>query len=194
MGLPVSVRTATVGAQLDILVLAAIDGTAYGVDLASGALVRATHVDIGNEQAISAFDVLRGSLCPPEPDADPSRPEEVVLEEHPRVVGRADKRQIERLLRPLRHPENEHILGFPGPAVEYWRLCSCCDRPSMALVESPSISLSASSVRFAWMGSRCELPAAPGLRAPLGKARRLLVAMTPPETGWCTKQVVALLP
>ena len=183
-----------VGAQLDVLVLAAIDGTAYGIDLASGALVRANHPAIGDGETISAFDVLRGSLAPPDPEADPSRPEEVELADAPRTVARLDRRKVERLLRPLRHPDGEHILGLPGPAVEYWRLCSCCDRPSMALVESESVSLSGSRVRFAWMGQRCELPAAPDLRAPLGRARHLLVALTPPRQGWCTKQVVALLP
>ena len=192
MGLAVSVRTAIGGAQIDLAVLAVADGTCYGVDLDSGALVRAGMTADDDPTRLRPFDIARGALADPDPDADPTRPDAVDLVGPMRPVGRLDRRRAERLLRPLRHPDGMPILGFGAAAIEYWRLEG--DRPSMAIVESSRAALAGSVVRFSWMGNLTELPAASQLRAPPGTPRRLLVALTSPHQGWCGKQVVALLP
>ena len=128
---------------------------------------------------------------------DTARPESVVLDGPPRVVGRIRPRQAERWLRPLLHPRREPILGLAGPAAPYWTLSG--DRPSLSLVAPGSRLLlyrvaAGAFCRFRWRDRVHQLPLTPTAahRVP-GRPRRLLVALTAPLDGYCHKVVAAVL-
>jgi len=185
-------RVTAPGATLELLVLASDGGGCAGVDIASGALVRAVYPERTSGR-LAPFDLVvapLGDLGEP----DPALPEAVELGRLPRLVGHLGARRAERWLRPLLHPQGEPLLGFMGPAVQFWELTG--ERPSMAVVEPRGGARvvrrpdGALRCRFLWRTLVVDLPLRAG---PLPVARRLLVALTPPRQGHCHKVVAALL-
>ncbi|HWC09984.1 MAG TPA: hypothetical protein VG455_02060 [Acidimicrobiales bacterium] len=207
-------RVGVAGAQLRMLVLAADTGGCVGVDMESGAFVRATFP--GGADDLAPFDVAVGEITEPSEPVDQSRPESVALASHPRRTGSLTPRRAERWLGPLQHPRRGALLGLPGRAVPYWTLAG--DRPSLTLVElaaGPQVRRGpfGYECRFTWQGARHQLPlldrrtlarldevgwprySARDLQHVLGhRVRRLLVVLTPPRRGYCYKVVASLLP
>jgi hypothetical protein len=207
-------RVAVAGAEVRMLVLTADTGGCVGVDLGSGAFVRARFDGAG--RAIGPFTVAIGRIAGSADPPDASRPETVVLDGPPRRTGALTPRRAERYLRPLQHPRNRPLLDMSGPAVPYWTLTG--DRPSVTLVEVPvgtQLRLEATGYecRFGWQGATLALPLvdrrltarldevgwarypARAVEHLLGhRVRRLLVVLSPPWDGYCYKVVAALLP
>jgi hypothetical protein len=165
---------------------------------------------------LAPFDVAIAELAESEHPTDMSRPESIELAAAPARRGRMSPRRAERWLKPLQLPRREPVLGFAGPAVQYWTLTG--DRPSVTLVDAP-VGMHAIRdpegfrVRFPWRGGRFDLPLADhhltaalddlgrarigssDLQRVLGfRPRRVLAALTPPFHGYCYKVAVALLP
>jgi hypothetical protein len=211
----VSYRVGIAGAELRVLVLAADTGGCVGVDLDSGAFVRASYSACPSEP-FSSFDVVTGRIAASSRPTDASRPETVELEEAPAQCGRLSERKVERYLAPLRHPRRGPLLGFAGRAVPYWTLTG--DRPSLTIVDvatGPQLRRGPAGYecRFTWQGGRHQYvlgdrrlaaqleevswPRYSGrdLQRLLGyRVRRLLIVLTPPHEGYCHKVVAALLP
>ncbi|MCA1656257.1 MAG: hypothetical protein LC713_00810 [Actinobacteria bacterium] len=208
-------RVAVAGAELQLLVLALEPDGCVGVDLDSGAFVRALYPG-GGRLALSPFDVASVAIGGPLDPPDASRPEAVLLESPPQRVGRLRLHRAERYLHALRHPPHRPLLGFQGVSVPYWTLSG--DQPSLALVEpseGPHVVGDGFgySCRFGWEGLVHQLPLADAdLTARLADLRRrrcspreltrvlgyvpgrLLLVVAGPHDGHCTKQVAALLP
>jgi len=205
-------RVEVAGAELQLLVLAADRAGCIGVDMASGALVRACHPEGGSR--LRPYDVATGRLAAPD-DPDWSRPELVTLAAPPRRTGHLRRRRAERYLRPLLHPPRPPLLGFGASAVPYWTLEG--DRPSVTLIEPGRLGVvregRAFRCRFEWQGVYHDLPLQDrGLAAVLDRlgrrgygpaelqraagfrVGRLLIAVTPPHRGYCYKTVAAMLP
>jgi hypothetical protein len=199
-----------------MLVLAPQPDGCVGVDLDSGAFVRAIYPDAG-EEALEAFDVTSAPIGEPLDPPDTVRPEAVTLALAPQRLGSLSPRRAERYLHALRHPPQGPLLGFPGVSVPYWTLTG--DRPSLALVEpseGPLVLASPSGgyeCRFGWQGAVHQFPLGDRrLAVELARQRRprsspreltrllgfrpdrLLVVVAGPSGGHCTKQVAALLP
>ncbi len=200
--------SAAPGNALELLVLAADGGQCAGVDLDSGALVRAWCA-VQPEQRARPYDVVSVTLAE-DIDAvpDPSEPEALVLDDAPEVIGRITGRRAERLLRPLLHPKGRPLLGFHAPAVPFWERRA--DHPSITLVEPDGmISLHREGTflacRFGWLGAvrelacldrriAAEMDLAGESRRVGIKGDRLVVALTPPIDGHCHKVVETVLP
>lgn len=211
---------AVAGAELRMLVLAADPGGCVGVDLESGAFVRATYdrrrrSSRGGGEP-TTFDLVSGEIAPSSDPPDVSRPETVVLAAPPKRTGQLSARRAERYLAPLHQPRRGPLLGFPGPTVPYWTLAG--DRPSLTLVEIVAgIQVRRArwgyECRFPWQGARQQLPLADtrlvaqledvgwprysgrDLQRLLGyRVGRLLVVLSPPRQGYCYKVVASLLP
>lgn len=194
-----------VGTDVELLVFAAHGRSIAGVDLQSGGLIWVTYPEGGARTALRPFDVVRGRSGPDQP-VDPCRPETIALVAAPEVTGHLRGRRAGRLLRPLLHPPDEHLLGFAGPAIPYWTLTG--DRPSLAVVEPRGpVTVRGDDdglhCRFVWRNINHELPFTdlrPGLADSARRGtgirvdRRLLVCLTPPYLGHCYKVVAALLP
>jgi hypothetical protein len=200
--------TAAEGDTLELLVLAADAGQCAGVDLASGALVRA-RCDEAPAVRLRPYDVVAVTLADDtEVVPDPSEPESVVALGAPEAIGRITGRRAEKLLRPLLHPDDAPLLGTHAPAVPFWERRA--DRPSIALVEPGGPILLRRepdylACRFAWNGAVRELPCIDrrvagemdrtGQRQRVADKRtRLVVALNPPIDGHCHKVVEAVLP
>jgi hypothetical protein len=202
-------RVAQAGAQLDFLVLASEPAGCVGVDMMSGAFVRARHP--AATRLLRPFQIARARLAHDDvPDA--AQPELVDLAAPPRPVGRVLPRRAERRLRPLLHPPRLPLLGFSGNAVPYWTLEG--NRPSVALIEPERLAVGTGegghTCRFLWRDGYHELPLldwwllarlGDGAAGPRELARllghapdRLVVALTPPMQGYCYKAVVGVLP
>jgi hypothetical protein len=208
-------RVAVTGAELRMLVLAPQPDGCVGVDLDSGAFVRAIYPDAGDEP-LEAFDVTTAPIGEPVDPPDTVRPEAVPLAAAPQRVGSLRPRRAERYLQALRHPPQGPLLGFPGVSVPYWTLVG--DRPSLALVEPSEgplvlVGTSGYECRFGWQGAVHQFPLGDRrLALELARQRRrrsspreltrmlgfrpgrLLVVVAGPSGGHCTKQVAALLP
>ena len=208
-------RVAVAGAELRMLVLATQPDGWVGVDLDSGAFVRAIFPP-GESEPLEPFDVTTAPIGAPLDPPDTVRPEAVALADPPRRIGSLRPRRAERYLQALRHPPQGPLLGFPGVSVPYWTLVG--DRPSLALVEpteGPLVLAAAAGFecRFGWQGAVHQLPLADHrLASDLARQRRvrsspreltrvlgfrparLLVVVGSPADGHCTKQVAALLP
>jgi hypothetical protein len=203
-------RVAQAGAELELLVLAAEPAGCIGVDLASGAFVRARHPLTG--RLARPFEVVTSRLAHDD-GADAAHPELVDLAVAPQPRARLLPRRAERWLRPLLHPPRLPLLGFAGNAVPYWTLEG--DRPSVGLIEPERLvvarTASGHACRFLWQGSYHELPlldwwllSRTGVDGDLGARPldrllgyapdRLVVALTPPMQGYCYKAVVGMLP
>lgn len=196
------------GTTLELLVVAVRPRYCAGVDLASGALVRAWAPSSPTEN-LYLYDTVRvvvdgGSDKVP----DPAEPEALWLAGPPERTGRLSRRRIERLLRPLLHPVTEPLLGVHAPAVRFWERRP--DHPSIAVVE-PQLPLqffrdgNYLTCRFGWGGRLLDLPCIDqrlaGLMDRAGRTRssgsrddRLVVALHPPIDGHCHKVVEAVLP
>ena len=208
-------RVELAGAEMRLLVLGEEPGGLIGIDLDSGAFVRALHPP-STSARLAPLDVVAGRIGPPVDPPDCARPEAVVLDSAPRRVGRVHARRADRFLAPLTHPPQPPLLGFSGPSIPYWTLSG--DRPSLTIVTpelGPQLRWTSSGFecRFSWMGALHQYPlgdrllAAALTRADLARCsgrelarilrytpRRLLVVLTPPIDGYCFKKVAALLP
>jgi hypothetical protein len=209
-------RTNTPGTQLDIRVLAVDADHVAGVDLASGAMVRAwtpaPHTrrlaHRGGEGRLQPYDVVSGTLAPDHDQVpDPAEPEAVALAGPPERVGRLKGRRAERYLRPLVHPGGQPLLGIHGPTVPFWERRA--DHPSIALVEPETRALvyqrgDRLTCRFRWRDRPVDMPFLdPWVtdmmqRTGCGRVasrwgERLVVALTPPIDGRCHKVVATLL-
>lgn len=187
--------------------MAADGGQCAGIDLESGALVRAWSAQPPLRRA-HAYDVVTVTLDDTDAVPDPTSPEALMLSDAPEVTGRITGRRAERLIRPLLHPKNEPLLGLNAPAIRFWERTA--DRPSIALVEPEGpISLTRDGTflacRFTWQRVVRELPCldrrmaaemdrAGRTRAAGSRGDRLVVALTPPIDGQCHKVVEAVLP
>jgi hypothetical protein len=196
------------GVTLNLLVLATDDHQCAGVDVASGAMVRAWSHE-PNQIRLEPYEVVEVTLAE-DTDAlpDPAEPEGVVLASPPQPVSRMSRRRCERLLRPLLHPHGQPLLGLAAPVVQFWERRS--DHPSIALVEpeGPVVLMRDKpylACRFGWQGHERELPCLDRRLAAAmdrsgrshllaGKGDRLVVSFTPPIDGRCHKVVEAVLP
>lgn len=184
-------RTSLAGADVQFLVVAGGPRWCAAIDLSTGALRLARWDEPG--PALPQFSLAAAALDPDQGDADPTRPEDVLLTGPPRPVGRARRRRAERWLRPLLHPEGQDLLGSAGPDVPYWTLTP--DRPSLAVVspKSPPVLLG-DRCHFRWGSAEQVLPALPSARRSCPpRPRRILVTLSSPRHGRCYKVVAALL-
>ena len=119
--------------MLTLLVLACNEEDTAGIDLASGALVRArVPWPSGHRPDLATFDVVETVLADrPERD-DLAQPEAVSAHGLPRHLGTLHGRRVRQLLHPLAAPMEEHVLGFPGLSAPYWEFRGF--RPSLALL------------------------------------------------------------
>ena len=207
-------RVVVPGTEIRMLVLAADAKGCVGVDLDTGAFVRASHPRLdappGPFSVVSAE--IAGAVEPP----DAARPEALELSGPPETIGQMSLKRAERLLAPLHHPPHLPLLGLGANAVPYWTLTG--DRPSVTLLElrnDPFLRWGPAGpeCHFAWQGGPHELPLADqrlirafeayGITRPLKgevqrvlgyRPRRLLVMLTAPLDGYCHKVVAALLP
>ena len=208
-------RVAVAGAELRMLVLAAGPMACVGVDVDSGAFVRAAFPAPADEP-LAPLDVVTAALGDPLDPPDPARPEAVQRSTPPRRTGRVNGKRAVRWLTPLHHPRNTPLLGFTGATVPYWTVEG--DGPSLALVvpeTSPKVVLGDWGYEcvFGWQGNPHQFPlvdttltdvlprlgrrymSASELARVLGyKPGRLLVMLSEPRQGYCCKEVAALLP
>src|SRR5207253_5106232 len=124
-------RTAVAGDHIDLLILADTVDELIGVDLETGAVVRAQAPP--GTPVLRPYDVVRTEVALDEPGWTPHAPEAVELAGAPKRIGRLAGRRAGRYLRPFLHPRNPHLLGFVGPAAPFWTLQG--DRPSVAVVQ-----------------------------------------------------------
>lgn len=207
-------RVAFAGAQLRILVLAVSPDGCVGVDLASGAFVRAIHPP--TRTPLEPLDVVTAEMNGAPDPPDYARPEAIDLMGAPERTGRMGPRRAAHYFDALMHPDGGPLLGFSGPAIPFWTLSG--DRPSLTMVTAavgPQIRWNEDGFqcRFAWQGLVHELPlgderliaamhrqrrtncAGRDLERVAGyRPRRLLVMLTPPVDGYCHKLVAGLLP
>lgn len=185
-----------------------------GVDLDTGAFVRASHPR--GAETPAPFDVVTGEVAGAIEPPDAARPEAIELAGPPTVVGRVPLKRAERLLAPLHHPPRLPLLGLAADAVPYWTLTGLS--PSLALIDVRSEPRSrwgqyGPECHFTWQGAQHQLPLTDmRVVAPMeqyrmsrltrGEAqrllgfrpRRLLVMLTAPVEGYCHKVIAALLP
>jgi len=196
------------GTTLQLLVIATDLEYCAGVDLASGALVRAWSPE-PPAQTLHLYDTVRVTIDGSTDGVpDPADPEALWLSGPPELTGRLSGRRVERLLRPLLHPQGQPLLGIHAPAVRFWERSS--DHPSIGLVEpeGPIMLLRSGdylACRFGWRGTLIELPCIDRRRAAVmdrtqqtrmagQRGERLVVALHPPIDGHCHKVVEAVLP
>jgi hypothetical protein len=206
-------RVAEAGARLQLLVLASEPNGSIGVDLASGAFVRARHPVVAG-RTLRPFSIAGGELAMSDM-FDAAQPELTELTGPLRPSARLHPRKAERWLRPLLHPPRPPLLGLTGNTIPYWTLEG--DRPSVSLVEPDEIGIARAPggyvCRFVWqhtfhelfLRDRRLLAALESRQVQrcgerqvgqfLGHAPdRLLVALTAPIQGYCYKAVMAVLP
>lgn len=185
------------GTSIQVMVLAADAHGLLGVEVGSGAPVRARFpeaADTGAMLALRAYDLVVAPIGESAEVPDPCQPEAVDLADLPTLVGHVGGRRAERWIRPLLHPEDSHLLGFAGPCVPFWQLDG--SRPSMALVDArPQLAqaLSGLHCRFVWRNLVHDLPVEAPPTAIADEPRRVLVTLTPPREGHCYKVVSAVL-
>ena len=197
-----------------MVVLAPGRRTCLGVDIASGAFVRA-HQGVPGPLGLAPFDVAEGTVGI-ERFARAERPESVDVESSLTPIGRLTGWRLDRLLRPLAHPTTRPPLGFHGSSIPSWQLDG--DRPSVALLEigaDLTVTVDASGVRcqFVWNGLPQNIRFEdPTLMARLdwlphnrlrGRAldsvlgftpQRLVLTLSRPIAGHCYKVAAAALP
>lgn len=184
-------RTSLAGGVVQLLVVAGGPRWCAAIDLSSGALRLARWPETG--PALAPFTLVRAVVAADQGGADPTRQEDVVLTGRPTPSGRVRRRQAERWLRPLLHPEGQDLLGTAGTDVPYWSVTP--DRPSVAVVAPPSPPvLLGDRCHFRWGHAEQVLPALPSARQSCPpRPRRVLVALSGPREGRCYKVVAALL-
>lgn len=158
-----------------MLVLAPQPDGCVGIDLDSGAFVRAIFPTGSypngsypngsypnrSGEPLEAYDVTTAPIGEPLDPPDTVRPEAVALSGPPQRVGSISPRRAERYLQALRHPAHGPLLGFAGVSVPYWTLVG--DRPSLALVEPSEGPLVLAGpvgfeCRFGWQGTVHQFP------------------------------------
>jgi hypothetical protein len=204
----IPIRHDQAGATLRLMVVATGEHHCIGIDLASGALVRAWAVEPVDTR-LQPYDLVRVVVAD-DPDLvpDPAQPEAVVAAGGPELTGRLTGRPAQRLIRPLLHPENTPLLGSHGPTVPFWERRP--DHPSVALAE-PKAPLVVTAepeglwCHFPWDGRPQVLACTdPRLAASLYRAgiamtavragTHVVIALQPPVDGYCHKVVEALVP
>jgi len=198
---------------MELLVVAASSRGCAGVDLASGALLRGVFAQPCSE-TFEIYDVINVDVLD---DDQVAFTADTVLLSAPERIDHLRGRKVVKLLRPLVHPKNEHLLGVAASSVPYWTVRA--DRPSLALVNptaGPVVERTSGQrleCRFRWRRLDYTLPLDdPGVEEALShpsvrrvggttlnralgwKPRWLLVGLTPPRAGQCHKVVAALLP
>src|SRR3954447_4943474 len=153
-------RVTIAGAELRMLVLAPQPDGCVGIDLDSGAFVRAIY-PVADGEPLEAFDITTAPIGEPLDPPDSVRPEAVMLAREPERVGSLALRRAERYLQALKHPPQGPLLGFAGVTVPYWTIVG--DRPSLALVEPSEGPLVLAGpggyeCRFGWHGTVHQLP------------------------------------
>lgn len=198
----------TPGTTLRLMVVSTGERHCAGIDLQSGALVRAWSPE-PLDPRLAPYDLADITLTSnPDLVPDPAEPEALVTTGAPLPVGRIGGRKATKLVKPLLHPEREPLLGFHGPAVPFWERRP--DHPSVALAQTTGplvITLEGGAMwcHFVWSGRPQVLACTdPRLAASLGRLRRdyanlkpgtyLVVAMQPPVAGQCQKVVEAVVP
>jgi hypothetical protein len=196
------------GATLHLMVVSTGRRHCAGIDLASGALVRAWS-ELDTDSQLRPYDVVKVTIGgDPEVVPDPAEPEAVVVSGQAALVDRLSGRKALRLIRPLLHPERTPLLGFNGPTIPFWQRSP--DHPSVTIA-APSGPLVATRenggmwCHFLW-GSRPQVLACadPRLAASMARIRTdyvnlrpgtfMVVALQPPVEGQCHKVVEALVP
>ncbi|MGH9281944.1 MAG: hypothetical protein ACRD0S_03295, partial [Acidimicrobiales bacterium] len=158
MAVTIAGRTSLAGGEVELLLLAGGQRWCAAIHLGTGALVSARWEVPADD--LAPLLLARARVADDQGDIDPMRPEEVVLATPPRPTGRAGRRQVEKLLRPVMHPAGEHLLGFPGPAAPYWTLTGT--RPSVAVLAPPDPPVIAGGTcRFRWRNVHHDLPLLP---------------------------------
>ena len=196
------------GTALRLLVVSTGARHCAGIDLASGALVRAWS-PYPVDQRLRPYDVVDVTIAS-DPDLvpDPSEPDAIVISGPPKLSGRMKGRAAGRLIRPLLHPERAPLLGSHGATVPFWERSP--DHPSIAIAKPKGplvVTLETSGFwcHFFW-GGRPQVLACddPRLAASLRRAGRtiaqirpgayMVVALSPPKDGHCYKVVEAIVP
>jgi hypothetical protein len=207
------------GSALTLLVLACNEEDTAGIDLASGALVRArVPWPAGHRPDLAPFDVVEAVLADEPERDDLAQPEAVSARGLPRHLGTLHGRRVRHLLHPLSAPMEEHVLGFPGTSAPYWEFRGF--RPSLALLvptKGPVLFRRDGDrsvwVRFGWGRSDNWLPVedfgairaldaarrdrlqGKDLAAALGfKPHYLVASVSRPRDGHCYKTIRALVP
>jgi len=207
------------GSTLTFLVLACNEEDTAGIDLASGALVRArVPWPAGHRPDLAPFDVVEAVLADEPERDDLAQPEAISARGLPRHLGTLHGRRVRQLLHPLAAPMEEHVLGFPGTSAPYWEFRGF--RPSLALLvptKGPVLFRRAGDrsvwIRFGWGRSDNWLPVEDlGAIRALDAARRdrlqgkdlasalgfkphyLVASVSRPRDGHCYKAIRALLP
>ncbi len=196
------------GTALRLMVVATGENHCIGIDLASGALVRAWSPQPVDSR-LQPYDLVKVVVAD-DPDLvpDPAQPEAIVIAATPNLSGRLTGRPAQRLIRPLLHPENTPLLGSYGPTVPFWERRP--DHPSVALAEPGAplvVTVEPDGLwcHFPWDGRPQVLACTdPRLAASLYRTRKtmtgvrpgthLVVALQPPVDGYCHKVVEALVP
>jgi len=196
------------GTQLRLMVASTGEHHCAGIDLASGALVRAWSLQ-PVDQRLGPHDLVDVTIAT-DPDLvpDPTEPEAVVSAGPPAFVGRLTRRRALRLVRPLLHPEGVPLLGFNGPSVPFWERQPY--HPSVAVAEPVgpvAVTLEPGGMwcHFAW-GGRAQVLRCTDARlaasmhhlhktlVSLAPGTQLVIALEPPVEGQCHKVVEALIP
>src|SRR5205085_9513980 len=92
-GAGVPYRVVVAGAELRLLVLAADVAGCVGVDLDSGAFVRASHPPV--EELRRPYDIVSAEIAGAIEPPDDARPEALELAEPPKPVGRLSPKRAE---------------------------------------------------------------------------------------------------
>jgi hypothetical protein len=206
-------RTDTPGSVLELLVLASGRRSCIGVDLDSGAFVRA--IEPVSRPLLQPFTVVRGRTVAPLYER-PEHPEIATFDRQLMPIGSISQRRAERFIRPLIHPKNRPLLGFFGPSTPWWEHET--SGPSVAIVDidrtlRANLTTGGLRARFVWNAGVQDLPledlrlleqldwvpkranAGLPLAEMLGfKPQRLVMAISRPVNGYCAKVIAGLLP
>jgi hypothetical protein len=196
------------GTALRLMVVSTGERHCAGVDLASGALVRAWSA-APVDQRLRPYDVVDVTVAD-DPDLlpDPTEPDAIAIAGPPKLSGRVKSRVAKRLIRPLLHPEKGPLLGSYSATVPFWERSS--DHPSVALAKPDGplvITLEEGRLwcHFFWARKPQVLACSdPRLAASLQRSGRtfaqmrpgahIVVALSPPIDGHCYKVVEAVVP
>ncbi len=217
---PGTIRLYRPGESLSCMVLA--DGPAEwaGVDLASGALVRARAGGLPDDGGGRLLDVVEVTLGDDREPPDPCRPEAISVVGSARVLGRLRARQARRMLDELlserQKSESQPLLGVVGPSAAYGDMDG--SSPSLELVrpsKGPELVAAGGSVwcTFTLGGANERLPVLDRRAASVANAlagtvltragtaamlefepQYMLVGFVPPRSTHTPKAVLSMIP
>lgn len=195
------------GATLRLMVVSTGNRHCAGIDLASGALVRAWSSYLV-DQRIRPYDIVEVTvgtdldLLP-----DPAQPDAVVTAGPPKLAGHVRDRPAARLIRSLLHPDKAPLLGTYGATVPFWERSP--DHPSITIAQPKGplvVTLEEERMwcHFFWSGRPhvlgCEDPRLEGSLRRGGRTfgqmkpgSYLIIALSPPIDGHCYKVVEAVV-